>query len=296
MRRLVRATLLAATALACLASPRPARADLAACIAANEAEVALRKVGKLHQALEQLTLCAAPSCPVEISKECKRRIGLVNAAQPTILVAATDGAGNDLAAVTVTIDGQPFLTKLDGLPVAIDPGNHVLHFEAEGNPPLDRAVVIQEGEKDRRIAVVLGEVKTKANAPGAAAPSAWTTNKSLAVAAGGVGVLGVALGSVFGILSFSQASTAKSDCTAAACTPAGHASAESEHSTAATSGTVSTIGFVVGGLALAGGIALWVTAPKSEPTKPAAVGLVRVRLTPLLTTQGASMLVGGSFE
>src|SRR5580698_10380207 len=124
----------ATTALAVAAAPRPARADDNACFAASEAEIGLRKQGKLRDAIKQLTVCADPKCPAEVSTECGRRIQALNAALPTIILTANDGKGNDVTAVTVTLDGAPLTQKLDGLAVAIDPGSHTLHFESAGNP------------------------------------------------------------------------------------------------------------------------------------------------------------------
>ncbi len=51
-----------------------------------------------------------------------------------IVFEAKDGAGNDLVAVTVTMDGQRVTDKLDGLPLQLDPGEHRFTFESEGLP------------------------------------------------------------------------------------------------------------------------------------------------------------------
>jgi hypothetical protein len=294
-RRLRGVPLVAALVGVALTGAPSAHADVAACVAASENEVGLRKAGKLRDALQQLVICAAPSCPTEISTECKRRSRVLNAELPTVVLSAADGAGNDIAAVTVTLDGAPFATKLDGLAVPIDLGTHVLHFESPGKPSADKTVVIHEGELGRRVSVVLG---AQANGASGAQPTvgAWSTNKTLALVSGGLGVVGLGVGSVFGILSFSEASTAKSDCTTAACTPAGHVSAESEHSTASTAGTVSTAAFVIGGAGLVAGVLLWFTAPKGETGPSTAPTVAGVSFEPNVSTRGGGMMLSGSFR
>ena len=71
------------------------RADEAACIAASESEVGLRRQLKLQESLKQLVICASPACPGVIRAECSRRLAEVNTAMPTVVLGATDAAGND---------------------------------------------------------------------------------------------------------------------------------------------------------------------------------------------------------
>jgi hypothetical protein len=76
-------------------------------------------------------------------------------AWPSIVVNAKDGKGGDLVDVRVRIDGAALLSKLDGTPTLVDPGPHVLRFEAEGAPAVERQVVVHSGEKSRLITVQL---------------------------------------------------------------------------------------------------------------------------------------------
>lgn len=147
----------ACVVIAFLCAPAVARAaaDADACIAASESEIGLRKDERLRAALEKLAICAAPTCPQEVREECGRRAVALNAVLPSLVVAATDEAGNDLAAVIVTVDGAPFATALDGRPLPIDPGSHVLRLEAAGHPVVEKTIVVREGERERRIGVVL---------------------------------------------------------------------------------------------------------------------------------------------
>jgi hypothetical protein len=70
------------------------------------------------------------------------------------------------------------------------------------------------------------------------------------------------VGSIFGVQTISAANQQKTDCqSGAACT--NHAQALNDHSTATTDGIVSDVGFVAGGVLLAAGVVLFLTAPRS---------------------------------
>jgi hypothetical protein len=284
--------LLATAAFALTLAPRLARADDNACFAASEAEIGLRKAGKLRESIKQLTLCSDPKCPAEVSAECGRRILLLNVALPTIIVTATDGKGNDITAVSVTLDGVPLTQKLDGLAVAVDPGSHTLHFESAGNPPIDKTVLIREGEKARQVSVTFGASATATPDAG----STWSTQKTVALVAAGVGVVGLGVGVGTGVVASSDASTSNGDCIATACSAAMHANAVSEHSSASTMGNVSTAMFVVGGVGIAAGAILWFTAPKGAE-KPAASALSfhGITLDPVVSPRVGAVSLSGSF-
>jgi hypothetical protein len=282
-----------AFAFVALAVPRVALADDAACIAAIETEAPLQKAGRLHEALAQAAKCADPACPVEVRTECSLRIQKMDAAMPTIVLGAADEHGNDLILVHVTLDSVPLVDTLDGKALALDPGSHLLRFEAEGKAPVEKTVVLREGEKDRRVTVALAPEGYVPQAPlpplPVTPPSTWNQRKTTAVAAGAVGLVGVIVGSVTGGLAISSWSTAKNECTAVSCPPSTRPSAESSRSSAVTLGTVSTVAFVVGGAGLAGGGLLWLTAPKSDAP-------VALDLRPVLGLGSAGMALTGSFR
>jgi hypothetical protein len=280
-------------ALMALALPRVARADDAACIAASEAEAPLQKAGKLREALVQAAKCADPACPVEVRTECSLRIQRMDAALPTIVLGAADEHGNDLILVHVTLDSLPLVDTLDGKALAMDPGSHLLRFEADGKTPLEKTVVLREGEKERRVTVVLTPEGYVPQAPlpplPVAPPSTWNQRKTMAVAVGAVGLVGIIVGSVTGGLALSSWSTAKSECTTASCPSSTRPSAESSRTSAVTLGTVSTVAFVVGGAGLAGGGLLWLTAPKSDAP-------VALELRPVFGLGSGGMALTGSFR
>ena len=124
-----------------------------------------------------------------------------------------------MTTVKVTVDGLPLAEILDGTPLAVDRGSHVFTFTVAGRPPITRTFVLTEGEKGRREKIVLDAASSPApEANGARAVSAggssavepassagrgMGTGRILGLVAGGVGVAGIAVGSVFGVMTIS---------------------------------------------------------------------------------------------
>jgi hypothetical protein len=158
MRNWARAIFALSVATGLFVSDRSRAADptTADCLAANENAIVLLREHKLRDARAQLLVCAAANCPGDVRAECSRRVGEVNAAMPTVVFEAKDGAGNDVSIVTVTMDGRPLVDRLEGTAISLDPGEHVFLFQIPGQPGVEKRFVIRQGEKDRRERVTLG--------------------------------------------------------------------------------------------------------------------------------------------
>ncbi len=276
------------------------------CIDANTQGQSLRRDGKFDAARAQLRTCGDPACPAIIRDDCTRRLDDLERAQPTIIFDAKDGSGHDLVAVTVTVDGQPFATKLEGKALRVDPGAHTFVFTVPGQPDAQKSYVIKEGEKDRQEKVIIGAVVT-APAPAAAPappPAALPTTppdepssegmgtrKKIGLGVGGAGVVGLGVGGVFGFLTLSAASKQKTDC-ASATSCAHYSQASSDHSTAQTDGMISNIAFIAGGALLATGAVLFFLPNPSSTETPAAARLV---VAPSVGPGGAGLFAVGSF-
>ncbi len=215
---------------------RAAEPTTSDCLTAHGASLRLGDEHKLRADRAQLLTCAQASCPAEIRRACLRRVGDVNAALPSILFEVKDGSGNDLSAVKVTMDGELLAERLDGSALVIDPGDHRFVFETAGQPPLEKRFVIRESQKDRREPITLGPVASPAPAmpapvaqPPATSPAAapapsiasmvtmaptpalpeplkdtspsdtGKAQRTLGYVVGGVGVVGLAVGTVFGL-------------------------------------------------------------------------------------------------
>ena len=282
--RTLRAVVVAAVLGGLALSARPARAadpSVGDCLAAAEASLKLRSEHKLRLTRAQLLVCSSTSCPGEVRQECMHRIDEVNAAAPTLVLVVKDRAGRDLPAVKVTVDGQVVAEHLDGSALPIDPGSHDFTFEASGGPALTETIILHEGEKDRRETVILaigtapGPTSTlpgtgpgAEGAPRSAAPGTGKTQRALGIVAGTLGILGLGAGGVFGVLASSSWKTAQDECPDhTGCSP----KAMDDRSHALTEATVSTVGFIAGGVLFATGLALYFTAPRGDTPR---VGLL----------------------
>jgi hypothetical protein len=88
------------------------------------------------------------------------------------------------------------------------------------------------------------------------------TAEVLAIGALGVGVAGVAVGSVFGLSSKSKRDEADLYCAGSACTDPRGVELRGD---ALDAGNISTIAFIIGGIGVAAGTVLWITHPSEKP-------------------------------
>lgn len=266
---------LLASAVFTASHARAADPSVSDCLMAAEASLKLRAEHKLRLTRTQLLVCSSSSCPGEVRQECMRRIDDVNAASPTIVLAVKDRAGHDLSDVRVTADGQAVADHLDGSALSIDPGPHEFTFSTAGAPPLTETIILHEGEKDRRETVTLaigappapvppptaGATTARAGGSTPAAEGAGKTQRIVGLVAGGVGIVGLGVGGLFGVLASSSWKTAQRECP-------GHTGcstlAMNDRSQAVTAATIATAGFIAGGVLLAGGLVLYFTAPRTD--------------------------------
>lgn len=271
--------------------------DKAACVdAASKAQV-LRDAHKLVETRTQLRICAHPECPTVVQQDCATWLAEVERGLPSVVLSATDDTGASLVNVKVTIDGRVVASQLDGVAIPLDPGSHRVRMEAVSGAFYDRLVTLKEGEQKRPLAVVLArpaedtppDVAPKRvdpppdDAP-AEAPPVESRGSGLRVAGfivGGVGLAGLALGTAFGVLAMDSK-------TAAVCTTDGYCQ-PGPLADARANATVSTVGFVAGGVLLATGLTLVLVAPKSVPSASA----LRVEVSPSFGTSYAGLLAGG---
>ena len=206
----------------------------------------------------------------------------VNALPPTLILAAQDGSGNDLYDVKVSRDGASLATALDGRPLRVDPGEHVFVFEQAGQAPVEKRLVLREGDRDRHEGVVIGPPPPPVlpSTPPPPQPTWWTTQRVLAVIGGGLGLVGVGLGTSWGLYAISSQNQEKSNCSASSCNH--QKQAVVDYNSARDNATASDVSFGVGAAFLAAGAVLWLTAPS-------------VAVTPAVGSHGGGLSLGGSF-
>jgi hypothetical protein len=239
------------------------------CLAADEHGVAAQHGKKLTEARASFLVCASTSCPGPVQAECAHLLDEVTAGLPTVVFAVKDEQGNDLTGVTAVLDGAPVVgtAGLDGTAMPVDPGPHTFRFRAPGYAAIEKALVIHEGEKDRRERVVLAaEGKPQSIPPPPHDDTAIDPGhgrKLAAITAGGVGAAALILGAVAAGVAASEWSDAKSAC-GPACAPG--STGQRDRSTALVWANVSTGAVIVGAALVATGTVLWITAPRRTTT------------------------------
>jgi hypothetical protein len=254
------------------ATARAADPTTTECVSLNEKAGPLQKAGKLVEAHASLVRCSASSCPAVVRDDCAKEALAVDAAIPTIVFEARDGAGNDRSDVRLTIDGEARADRLTGVALDVDPGDHTFAFEASGLPPLEKHFVIHAGEKNRREQIVLGPLAKPAAPP---ADRSDRTQRGVALrpiglVVGGVGVGGLVTGGIFGLLAHSKWNQAVIDC-AGGC--AADSPARTEASSAHSQAMVSNIAFAAGGALTVTGLVLFLAAPSRTAEKTTALGI-----------------------
>lgn len=188
-------------------------------------------------------------------------------------------ASGDVPGLIVRRDGTDVSRAELGGPVNMDPGPHVIEATAPGYEVWQTTVTV--GEKNDVRTVTIPMLVAKPTPTNALRPAAF--------AVGGVGVAGLVLGGVFGGLAMSSKSELGKLCPNNAC-PQGKG--QDTLASAKTKGLVSSVGFGVGGAALATGVVLFVlsargSAPKQDEQKTS--------LVPALAPGFAGLSASGSF-
>jgi hypothetical protein len=199
----------------------------------------------------------------------------------------------------ILIDGAPVGTASLGVPMPVDPGQHVVEVIAPGHETSSQDVVVDPNGATHTLnlrALAAVEPAAAAATPATSQPphdaphdtgAGLSSQQTVGLVVGGVGVLGLATGAYFGIRTQSAESEAKNHCTnyPTDCSPTGLDANED----AKTFSRYATAGFLVGGAALIGGAILYLTAPAATTDSES------VRISPVMHQAGGSVWVSGSF-
>ncbi len=233
------------------------------CLDAHSKGQDAKEQGKLSLARKLFLTCAQTSCPSLVQGDCARFADDLGRMQPTISFAARDSNGADLPDTTVYVDGELVVTRIDGEPHDVDPGNHVVKFTNGGKDQV-MTVVVGSGEKGRTVVGVFqappkaGPTVTGTSAPAVHKDLSTTTHAPMAtyamIAGGALTAIGAGL-SYYGYSRVpSNCSLSTHQCAAPPGDPAfGKASSGAKDM---------DIGFVAGGIgltALTAGVIWYVT-------------------------------------
>ncbi|AUX48718.1 hypothetical protein SOCE26_102590 [Sorangium cellulosum] len=223
-------------------------------------------------------------------------------------------AEDKVEGLSVRVAGKAVDSALLGIAIPVDPGDIAIEASAPGHESWTTTVKVRGGAEET---VTVPPLKRTASPPpalteapptGAAAPppagaeerpgpapgsdkpagSGMNPLRVAGLVAGGVGVVGIGLGSFFGVKAITKNSDAEVYC------PRGDTCDDRRGVTlteeAKSAATVSNIAIGVGAAALAGGVVLYIVGTRAPSQES------RVQVAPLLDARNVGLRVGGTFE
>ncbi len=186
-----------------------------------------------------------------------------------------------------------------GTAMAVDPGEVTIEARAPGYHTWTKTIkVAPDGASEK---ITIPELEKAPEPPPTATPTGTATGTGPppepsspigyyigGAIAGAVGLTGIILGSVFGMKAKAKWDDAQEFCPEETrCYPDGVTLVDDAKSSA----TIGTVGFVVGGVGIAGAILLFVLAPSGEPEQEAG----SLRFVPTVTPEAGFLTVQGVF-
>jgi len=172
------------------------------------------------------------------------------------------------AAVAVSLDGVAVPAAKLAEAIEVNPGRHEVEAAMPGAPPTRRVVDLAPGASE---VVDIALQPAPPIVPAARPPEPSLLPPALAWAAG---LAGVAVGATFGVLALEKQADLEDACPTRRC-DAGDADLADDAERFA---SVSTVGFALGGAAIAAGVVLYLVRQDARPAMPA--GLAASRRTP----------------
>lgn len=193
----------------------------------------------------------------------------------------------------IKLDGVAFGTAALGTPLPTDPGEHEIAYFAPGKKPGTQKVLVVKGETAK---VELPSLETVdvtpiskstpiatpiATSP-ATAPSGGGGVRTAGFVLGGLGLVGLGVGSAFGVMALGSKSNVDNGCVANQCTPAALGAVDDVRM----QGAVSTVGIVAGAACLVAGLTMILVGGKTAH---------KLGIAPARNNHGAGLVAVGSF-
>ena len=228
---------------------------------------------------------------------------------PRITLKVPDGADPDIVE-TVLLDGKPVSAAMFGIEQRVDPGAHVIEFTVDGKAKKKVVPVERGGSSEIALDIPKGTGKGKKGDgwktkkpdpngeepkpdpqpdPIVVTPPAPGRNQRIAgIVVGASGVVAVGIASVVTLSARSKYKDALAAHCMGSTSMCDSAGLDTTHSARHTA-NIATVVTIIGGAAVIGGVVLYLTAPKGHADEHA------LHVTPVVDTEGASVILGGSF-
>lgn len=206
---------------------------------------------------------------------------------------------NVVPGLTVTRSGVSVTSAALGTPLPVDAGTYAVQVTAPGYKPWDTKVEVSNGKETRVAIPALVKVPVDVPPPVAkvqeepkeAPPPPPPSNKrTIGFIAAGVGVVGLGVGTVFGVRTLSKKSASDDNCVGG-CTAKGAQLMDEAYSAS----TISNIGLGVGLVGVGVGTYLILTSNSAKEAGEPAAKAPAWRVAPSLGKDGGGVAVGGAF-
>jgi len=235
----------------------------------------------------------------EREKSSRDRANALEAIAPRLTVVMPPSAAGDR--VEVSVDGAALPAAKWSHAQPIDAGPHTVSAAAPGKKPFTSKIALQDGKS---VEVKIPELESEPAPVAPVAPGnpadddkareAGNGQRRTGLIVGGIGVVGLLVGSGAGLYSVIKHGEAKDLCADHSQCP--DADGRSKWNAATDAGTVSTIGFVVGGMGVVAGALLYFTATKAAPASAASASPASPAgwwVTPSIGLGSAGLVAGG---
>jgi hypothetical protein len=259
------------------------------------------KLGRLVQGAETLRRVLREQLPADAPSAFlaaqDRAQRILAEAKPRIARLKVAVAAPADARIWVTIDGVNEPRENLNSDRFVDPGDHVIEAGAPGYLEATSSVHLGDGGADSVALTLQPDPNAPATAPAATPPAPPTApapspavahDHTYAFISGGVGLVGLGFGVAFGLGALNAKSSLDGACTNKVCP----SSEQGELDTGNRLATISTIGFIVGGVGLGLGAVLYFgNVGDSSPSQPSAEAPLRAHAYATPTSVG----IAGSF-
>ena len=223
--------------------------------------------------------------------------GRIAALEPTLSTLRIDAG--DVQGMVVKRDGLEVGRGSLGVPIAVDPGEHVITAAAPDHEEWKATVAV--GPNADAKAVTVPPLRKKAapivnegGAVGGGAPDGAASGSGLRTAGlvvGGVGLAVIGVGAIFGGLALGDRGDADAMCPGKQCSPQGYELIDS----ASTKALVSTLGFGIGLAAVGAGVTMFFIGGSAGATGESAPDAPSAKLVPWVGAGSGGLVAIGRF-
>lgn len=133
------------------------------CVADHERAATLRAAKRWAEAREVMTQCTSEACPLAIRADCSTWLDeLVKLVPSLLVIVERDDATTP---PRLEIDGRIVDLSDPPTPIELMPGKHRVQVTIAGYPPVEREIVLAEGEKNQVLRVRFARPQPKASPP-----------------------------------------------------------------------------------------------------------------------------------